>query len=45
MTYYSNFFQTANYFAALVMFVIFSLVVTELVSLLERRYKAARGTA
>jgi ABC-type nitrate/sulfonate/bicarbonate transport system permease component len=45
MTYYSNFFQTANYFAALVMFVIFSLVLTELISLLERRYKTARGVA
>lgn len=42
MVFYSNAFQTANYFAALAMFVVFSLVLTELVSLLERRYRAAK---
>jgi NitT/TauT family transport system permease protein len=42
MTYYSNYFQTANYFAALVMFVIFSFALTEAVALIERRYRRSR---
>ena len=38
MTYYSNFFQTANYFAALLMFILFSVAVTEAVRLIEVRF-------
>jgi NitT/TauT family transport system permease protein len=38
MTYYSNFFQTANYFAALLMFILFSVAVTEGVRLFEVKF-------
>jgi NitT/TauT family transport system permease protein len=42
MTYYGDYFETSYYFATLFMFIIFSLVMTELVSLLERRYERWR---
>jgi len=38
MTYYANYFETSKYFADLFMFILFSVVVTEVVALLERRY-------
>lgn len=38
MSYYGSQFETADYFAALVMFVIFSLIITEAINLLERRF-------
>ena len=37
MTTYANYFRTADYFAALIVFILFSLIVTELISVLERR--------
>ena len=37
MTYYANFFQMSNYFAALVIFAFFSVIVTECTSILEHR--------
>ena len=43
MTYYSNFFQVANYFAALLMFVVFSVVTTEAVRLIEYRFSRWRA--
>ncbi len=43
MTYYSNFFQTANYFAALLMFIAFSVVATEGVRLFEKKYTRWRA--
>lgn len=42
MTYYANYFQMSNYFAALVVFVLFSVVVTELASGVERRFSRFR---
>jgi NitT/TauT family transport system permease protein len=43
MTYYSNFFQVANYFAALLMFILFSVVTTEAVRLIEIRFNRWRS--
>ena len=43
MTYYSNFFQVANYFAALLMFILFSVVTTEAVRLIEIRFSRWRS--
>jgi NitT/TauT family transport system permease protein len=43
MTYYSNFFQVANYFAALLMFVLFSVATTEAVRLIEVRFSRWRS--
>lgn len=43
MTYYSNFFQVANYFAALLMFVAFSVATTEAVRLFEHRFSRWRA--
>ena len=43
MTYYSNFFQVANYFAALLMFVIFSVATTEAARLIEHRFARWRS--
>jgi NitT/TauT family transport system permease protein len=43
MTYYSNFFQVANYFAALLMFVVFSVVTTEAVRIIEHRFSRWRA--
>ena len=43
MTYYSNFFQVANYFAALLMFVVFSVATTETVRLVEYKFNKWRG--
>lgn len=42
MTDYADYFETANYFAVLVVFVVFSLVLTECVALFERRYQRSR---
>jgi len=42
MTYYSNFFQVANYFAALLMFVAFSVITTEAVRVIEHRFSRWR---
>ncbi len=43
MTYYSNFFQVANYFAALMMFVVFSVATTEAVRIIEHRFSRWRS--
>ena len=43
MTYYSNFFQVANYFAALMMFVVFSVATTEAVRIIENRFSKWRS--
>ena len=43
MTYYSNFFQVANYFAALLMFILFSVATTEAVRLIEHRFNRWRA--
>jgi NitT/TauT family transport system permease protein len=43
MTYYSNFFQVANYFAALLMFILFSVVTTEAVRLIEIHFNRWRS--
>jgi NitT/TauT family transport system permease protein len=43
MTYYSNFFQVANYFAALLMFILFSVATTEAVRLVEFRFSRWRS--
>jgi ABC-type nitrate/sulfonate/bicarbonate transport system permease component len=43
MTYYSNFFQVANYFAALLMFVVFSVATTEAARLIENRFSRWRS--
>ncbi len=43
MTYYSNFFQTANYFACLLVLIAFSLMVTESIRLLETRFTHWKG--
>jgi ABC-type nitrate/sulfonate/bicarbonate transport system permease component len=43
MTYYSNFFQVANYFAALLMFVLFSVATTEAVRMIEVRFSRWRS--
>lgn len=43
MTYYSNFFQVANYFAALMMFVVFSVATTEAVRIVENRFSKWRA--
>jgi ABC-type nitrate/sulfonate/bicarbonate transport system permease component len=43
MTYYSNFFQVANYFAALLMFILFSVATTEAVRLIEYRFSRWRA--
>ncbi len=43
MTYYSNFFQVANYFAALLMFVVFSVAATEAVRVFEHRFSRWRA--
>jgi NitT/TauT family transport system permease protein len=43
MTYYSNFFQIANYFAALLMFVVFSVAMTEAVRLVEYKFSRWRS--
>jgi len=43
MTYYSNFFQVANYFAALLMFILFSVATTEAVRLIEFRFNRWRS--
>ena len=43
MTYYSNFFQVANYFAALLMFVVFSVLTTEAVRIIEHRFSRWRS--
>jgi ABC-type nitrate/sulfonate/bicarbonate transport system permease component len=43
MTYYSNFFQVANYFAALLMFVLFSVATTEAARLIETHFSRWRS--
>jgi ABC-type nitrate/sulfonate/bicarbonate transport system permease component len=43
MTYYSNFFQVANYFAALLVFIMFSVAATEAARLIEHRYSRWRA--
>jgi ABC-type nitrate/sulfonate/bicarbonate transport system permease component len=43
MTYYSNFFQVANYFAALLVFILFSVAATEAARLIEHRFNRWRA--
>jgi NitT/TauT family transport system permease protein len=43
MTYYSNFFQVANYFAALLVFILFSVAATEAARLIEHRFNRWRS--
>lgn len=38
MSQYGSYFQTANYFAAVIIFIIFSVIVTEAVSIVEKRF-------
>lgn len=42
MTYYANYFQMANYFAVLVVFAAFSVVVTEIASVVDRHFARFR---